>query len=144
MPHNVISVCDDITCVRARGEFMIMRGVVYRLVCFIPITKIKSIVDYAVFFDGNRLVFVNNQKLCSKSTFSQHHRLEENAHTDRIFMCHSDVNERVYPYVHDGNARFSGIAGSDGTICKYRMQYLCVCEKPTACRRNRKFQITVL
>ena len=72
--------------------------------CAAYVTKLCSCVD------ENRLIFANNQTLCSKSTFSQNRRFGENAHTDRIFMCRGDVNERVYPYVHDGNARFSRIA----------------------------------
>ena len=58
----------------------------------------------------NRAISVNNQKLCSKSTFSQNRGFEEKAHTECILVGHSDVNERVYPYVHDENARFSIIA----------------------------------
>ena len=34
----------------------------------------------------------------------------EKAHTERICMGHSEVNKRVYPYVHDRNVRFSRIA----------------------------------
>ena len=60
--------------------------------------------------DENLLIFVQNLKLCSKSTYSQNRRFEEKAHAECILMGHSDVNERVYPYVHDGDARFSRIA----------------------------------
>ena len=48
--------------------------------------------------------------ISAELTFSQNHRFEEEAHTECIFIGHSDVNERVYPYVHDRNARFSRIA----------------------------------
>ncbi len=61
-------------------------------------------------FDENRAISVNNQKLCSKSTFLQNRGFEEKAHTECILVGHSDVNERVYPYVHDENARFSIIS----------------------------------
>ncbi len=76
----------------------------------VPIhSGIECMTDCAIFHE-KRSISANYQKSCSKSTFSQNRRFGENAHTDRIFLGHSDVNERVYPYVHDGNARFSRIA----------------------------------
>ncbi len=79
------------------------------------------------FFDEKCSICANNQKSCSKSTFSQNRRFGENAHTDRILMGHSDINERIYPYVHDENTRFSRIPWSGGTICKYGTLYVCLC-----------------
>ena len=64
---------------------------------------------HSSFWDENRSICTNNQKLCSKSPFSQNRSFGENAHTDRISVGHGDVNERVYPYVHDRNPRFSRI-----------------------------------
>ena len=124
------------------------------------------------FVDEKRLISTNNQKLCSKPTFSQNRRFDENAHTDRIFMSRINVNERVYPYVHNRNVRFSRISCSGCITCKYERQSVCefntlpskhanwldmylwyggtiykytnLCVNSTPCRRNHTFQTTVL
>ena len=85
-------------------------------------------------FDEKLTISVNNQKLCSKSTFLQNRCFEGKAHTDCILMGHSDVNERVYPYVHDGNAQFSRISFKTilfkNAVFEYcsKLCFMCACD----------------
>ena len=60
-------------------------------------------------FAENCCIYVNNRKYCSKSGFQQNQGFEENTDVDHTFVDHSDLNERVYPYVYDRNARFSRV-----------------------------------
>ena len=61
-------------------------------------------------FAENCYIYVNNRKYGSKSGFPQNRGFEENAATDRTFVDHNYLNERVYPYVYDRNVRFSSVA----------------------------------